>query len=80
MRVAILGVDTVAASNLDDPLVIRGIIDRSRKLASPFGGPALLRQYYKEVPFASLGWAVFKIQARRKPLRFRPDWVVLFVP
>ncbi len=62
LRVAILGVDTVAASNLDDPLVIRGIITRSRKLASPFGGPALLRQYYKEVPFASLGWAVFKIQ------------------
>jgi hypothetical protein len=63
VRVAILGVDTVAASNLDDPLVIRGIIDRSRKLASPFGGPALLRQYYKNVPFASLGWAVFKVQA-----------------
>ena len=62
VRVAILGVDTVAASNLDDPLVIRGIIERSRKLASPFGGPALLRQYYKEVPFASLGWAIFKIQ------------------
>jgi hypothetical protein len=62
LRVSILGVDTVAASNLDDPLVIRGIIARSRKLASPFGGPALLRQYYKEVPFASLGWAVFKIQ------------------
>jgi hypothetical protein len=62
VRVAILGVDTVAASNLDDPLVVRGIIDRSRKLASPFGGPALLRQYYKEVPFASLGWAVFRVQ------------------
>jgi hypothetical protein len=62
VRVAILGVDTVAASNLDDPLVIHGIVDRSRKLASPFGGPALLRQYYKEVPFASLGWAIFKIQ------------------
>jgi hypothetical protein len=62
VRVAILSVDTVAASNQDDPLIIRGIIDRSRKLASPFGGPALLRQYYKEVPFASLGWAIFKIQ------------------
>jgi hypothetical protein len=62
VRVAILGVDTVAASNLDDPQVIRGIVGRSRKLASPFGGPALLRQYYKEVPFASLGWAIFKIQ------------------
>jgi hypothetical protein len=62
VRVSILGVDTVAASNLDDPLVIRGIIERSRKLASPFGGPALLRQYYKEVPLASLAWTVFKIQ------------------
>ena len=62
LRACILGVDTVAASNLEDPLVIRGIIQRSRKLASPFGGPALLRQYYKEVPLASLGWAIFKIQ------------------
>src|SRR5579863_469458 len=62
VRAAILGVDTVAASNHPDPEVIRGIIDRSRKLASPFGGPALLRQFYKEVPFASLGWAIFEVQ------------------
>jgi hypothetical protein len=62
LRVSILGVDTVAASNLDDSQVIRGIIQRSRKLASPFGGPALLRQYYKDVPLASLGWAIFKIK------------------
>jgi hypothetical protein len=61
LRVAILGVDSVAASNHSDPLVIQGIVDRSRKLASPFGGPALLRQYYKEVPLASLGWAIFRI-------------------
>jgi hypothetical protein len=61
LRVAILGVDTVAASNQDDPMVIRGIIDRSRKLASPFGGPALLRRYYKYVPLASLAWAIFKV-------------------
>jgi hypothetical protein len=61
LRVAVLGVDTVAASNHDDPLVIRGMVDRSRKLASPFGGPALLRRYYKYVPLASLGWAIFKV-------------------
>ncbi len=61
LRVAILGVDTVAASNHDDPFVIRGIIDRSRKMASPFGGPALLRQSYKYVPFASLAWAILKV-------------------
>jgi len=32
-------------------------------LASPVGGPALLRQYYKQVPFTSLGWAIFKTHA-----------------
>ncbi len=60
LRVAILGVDTVAASNNGDPEVIRGIISRSRKLASPFGGPALLRQYYKHVPLGSLAWAILR--------------------
>lgn len=60
LRVAILGVDTVAASNHDDPEVIRGIVDRSRKLASPFGGPSFLRQYYKYVPIASLAWAIVR--------------------
>ena len=64
VRVAILGVDTVAVSNLDDQLVIRGMVDRSRKLASPFGGPALLRQYYKQVPIASLAWAIAKVGPR----------------
>jgi hypothetical protein len=62
VRVAILGVDTVAASNYPDPAVIRGIVERSRKLASPFGGPALLRQYYPQVPFGSLAWTIFRIQ------------------
>ena len=58
LRVAILGADSVAASNVDDPAVIRGIVDRSRRLASPFGGPALLRKYYKRVQFSSPIWAV----------------------
>ncbi len=62
LRVAILSVDTVAASNHPDPTVLRGIIDRSRKLASPFGGPALLRQYYKHVPLASVAWGIFRIE------------------
>jgi len=68
LRVAILGVDIVAVSNLPEPRVMEGIIDRSRKLASPFGGPALLRKYYRYVPFteryvpfASLGWSVFRV-------------------
>jgi hypothetical protein len=61
LRVALLSADSVAASNHDDPAVIRGIIDRSRRLASPFGGPALLRQCYKHVQLASLAWVVARI-------------------
>jgi hypothetical protein len=61
-RVAILGVDSVACSNHDDPAVIRGIVDRSRRLASPFGGPAFLRRYYKRVQFASPLWLVAHVQ------------------
>jgi hypothetical protein len=63
-RVAILSVDAVAASNHDDANVIRGMVDRSRRLASPFGGPALLRKYYKQVQLASPIWLV----ARMDPL------------
>ncbi len=62
LRVAILSADLVAASNHDDPAVIRGMVDRSRRLASPFGGPALLRKYYKRVQFASPVWLVAHVQ------------------
>jgi hypothetical protein len=61
VRVAILGVNMVAVSNHPDPAIIRGIIDRSRKIASPFGGPVVLRQFYKHVPLASLVWGVFRV-------------------
>ena len=78
VRVAILGVELctphlcamVAASNHNDPAVIRGMVDRSRKLASPFGGPALLRQFYKyvpQLPLPSLGWAIFKVNSGPSP-------------
>ncbi len=61
-RAAILSADLVAASNHDDPRVIEGMVDRSRRLASPFGGPAFLRRYYKEVQLASPIWAVARIE------------------
>jgi hypothetical protein len=61
LRVAVLSADSVAASNHDDPAVIQGMIDRSKRLASPFGGPSLLRQYYKHVQLASLVWVVARI-------------------
>ena len=68
-RVAILGVDTVAASNHDDPAVIHGMVDRSRRLASPFGGPALLRRYYKRVQLASPFWMVARVEPSAPRIR-----------
>ena len=72
LRVAVLGVDMVAASNHPDPEVLHGIIERSRHLASPFGGPPMLRQYYKNVPFAALGWAIFRADGGPDPVGFTP--------
>jgi hypothetical protein len=62
LRVAVLGADSVAASNHDDPAVLQGIVDRSKRLASPFGGPAMLRKYYRHVQFASLAWVVARVE------------------
>jgi hypothetical protein len=36
-------------------------VDRSKRLASPFGGPAFLRQYYRGVQLGSLSWVIAKI-------------------
>jgi hypothetical protein len=79
LRVALLGVEfcaphlcaMIGASNHNDPAIIHGIIDRTHKLASPFGGPALLRQFYKyvpQLPLPSLGWAIFKVNANGSSL------------
>jgi len=63
VRVAILDVDSVAASNVDDASVVRGIIDRSRSAAMPFAGPPLLSDYYKKIPIGSLVWGIAKLPA-----------------
>jgi hypothetical protein len=58
VRVCLLGPDMVAVSNVDDPLIIRGVVDRYKQLALPFGGPALIRRYYRKLPFGTLAWAI----------------------
>ncbi len=64
LRAAILGPDMVALSNHEDPAVIRGVVMRSRKRASPFGGPSFLRTYYRRVPFASMAWAIARVDPK----------------
>lgn len=63
VRVAILSVDSVAASNVDDPKVIQGMVDRARAAAMPFQGPDVIREYYRKVPIGSLVWAIARIPA-----------------
>jgi len=46
LRVALLAIDTVAVSNVDDPSVVHGMIDRFKKVALPFGGPSLVQTYF----------------------------------
>jgi hypothetical protein len=75
LRVAVLSADSVAASNHDDPAVVQGIVDRSKRLASPFGGPSLLRQYYKHVQLASLAWVVARVDPSAPDA---PGWTTLF--
>jgi len=61
VRVCILGPELVAVSNNNDPAIIRGMVDRSRKLALPFGGPSLVRGHYSKLPFGTLAWAIADI-------------------
>ena len=58
VRVALLGVDTAAVSNVDDPLVIQGMIDRYKRAALPFTGPPLVSEYYRRVPLGSVVWTI----------------------
>lgn len=63
VRVAIVTVNEVAISNVDDPETIRGMIDRARTAGSPFGGPELVQRHFKDVPFGSLAWGLARIPA-----------------
>jgi hypothetical protein len=78
VRIVVLSYDSVAVSNHPDPSVIRGILDRSRKLASPFGGPSLLRKYFRKVPLASLSFAILRVQPEMNSLGGLGSWSLLF--
>lgn len=61
LRIAQLGYDTVAASNMPTAEQIHSILDRYRAGASPFSGSSLLSERYRDVPLLSSGWAIGRI-------------------
>jgi hypothetical protein len=58
LRVAQLGYDTIAASNMPTPEQIHSILDRYRAAASPFSGSSLLSARYRDVPAFSSAWGI----------------------
>jgi hypothetical protein len=58
VRVALLGYDMVAASNMPTTEQIHSILDRQRAAASPFAGSSLLNARFADVPAFSSAWAV----------------------
>ena len=57
-RIAQLGYDTIAASNMPTAEQIHSILDRHRAAASPFSGSSLLSTYYRDVPLLASAWAI----------------------
>lgn len=58
VRIALLGVDIAAASNMEGADTIHGMVDRYRQAALPFTGPLLITQYYRRVPLGSVVWTI----------------------
>jgi hypothetical protein len=58
LRIAQLGYDTLAASNMPTAEQIHSILDRHRAAASPFSGSSLLSARYRDVPAFSSAWAI----------------------
>jgi hypothetical protein len=58
LRIAQLGYDTIAASNMPTAEQIHSILDRHRAGASPFSGSSLLSARYSDVPLLSSAWAI----------------------
>jgi hypothetical protein len=58
LRIAQLGYDMLAASNMPTAEQIHSILDRSRAAASPFAGSSLLSARYGDVPVLSSAWGI----------------------
>jgi hypothetical protein len=61
VRMAQIGYDMLAVSNMPTPEQIHSMLDRHRAAALPFAGSTLLAQHYHDVPLLSLAWGVGQI-------------------
>jgi hypothetical protein len=67
VRLALLGANMAAVTNVESPDVIHGMIDRYKRLASPFAGPKLLQEYYKHRPLGAVLWTILRVAPETAP-------------
>lgn len=58
LRIAPLGIDLVAASNMPTTEQIHSMLDRYTAGASPFSGSSVLSAHYGDVPYLALAWGI----------------------
>jgi len=68
VRVAILDLDSVAVSNLDDGSVIRSMMDRSRQRGLPQRGPQMVQQFRSQLPLTAVAWTIARIKPNDNPI------------
>jgi hypothetical protein len=81
VRVAILDLDSVAASNVDDSSVIRRMVDRSRMRGLPQRGPAMVQEFRNQIPLTAVAWTIARIKPGNNPIMqkiYSPTWGVGF--
>jgi len=61
VRFSILGLNTVAVSNVPDTTALHQMVDKYRAAAWPASGPSLVREHYREVPMASVAWGLARV-------------------
>ena len=77
VKVAILDLDSVAVSNVDDEGVIRGMVDRSRKRGLPQRGPAMVQEFRGQIPLTAVAWTIAHIKPGDNPIMqkiYSPTW------
>ena len=77
VRVAVLDLDSVAVSNVDDSSVIRGMVDRSRKRGLPQRGPAMVQEFRSQIPLTAVAWTIARIKPGENPIMqkiYSPTW------
>lgn len=66
VRACVIDSKTVAITNTDSAETMHSIIDKAQGLHFSGPAPSLVRDYYGNVPFASLAWALFRMPAEGK--------------